>query len=160
MDLGESDAAHLRRAIALAEQALARGDSPFGAVAVGADGTVIGEGVNSARTSGIPTEHAEVLAINTACAIGGETALAGATMYTSTEPCPMCAGALVWAGVRRIVFAASAADQAAAMFGHGPMFDLTCAALIATCPAEIDVSGPHLGDDALQVLRAFRAARS
>lgn len=159
MNLDEPDITHLRRAIALAEQALALGNSPFGAVAVGADGAVIAEGINSARTSGIPTEHAEVVAINTACAEAGDTALVGATMYASAEPCPMCAAALVWAGVAKVVFAATAEDQAAAMFGGGgggAMFDISCAALIATCPAVVEVSGPHLGDEALAVSRKFR----
>jgi len=150
--LNDTDTAHLRRAIALAHQARELGSRPFGAIAIDIAGTLIAESRNSTQISGNPTEHAEIVAINAAWAAGNVDALRGATVYASGEPCPMCAAALVLAGVTRIVFAAAATDISAVL-GEEPMFDITCAALIATTPVPIVVSGPHFGDHALQPFR-------
>ncbi|MFE6921764.1 nucleoside deaminase [Nocardia sp. NPDC057663] len=154
--LTDIDITHLRRAIDLAGQAAARGDRPFGAVTVDRDGRVLAEGTNAVSSSGDVTTHAELVAITTATAAGHAEALRGSTMYASGEPCPMCAAAMVWARVGRIVFAAAAAE-----FGQilpdGPRFALTCADLVATSNVPVEVSGPHLGGEALEVFRAATA---
>ncbi|MDO3647935.1 nucleoside deaminase [Nocardia mangyaensis] len=155
--LTEIDLTHLRRAIALAEQASARGDRPFGAVAVDRAGGVIAEGENAVSTSGDVTTHAELAAITTATAAGRAESLRGATVYASGEPCPMCAAAMVWAQVGRIVFAAAAAEFGPILPG-GPRFALTCAELVATSNVPVEVSGPHLGEEALTVFRAAAAS--
>ncbi|MFF0501288.1 nucleoside deaminase [Nocardia aobensis] len=145
------DSENLRRAIALGEEAGRRGNRPFGAVLVAADGTVVAEGRNEVATSGVVTAHAELAALDAA---GPAANLAGATVYASGEPCPMCSAALVWAGVARIVFAAAEADFTAIIGGH-PRFALGCAEVVAASDAEIAVSGPHLGDEALVPFRRY-----
>ncbi|WP_433264975.1 nucleoside deaminase [Actinosynnema sp. CS-041913] len=98
---------HLRRAIALAAEARAGGNPPFGSLLVGPDGTVLAEERNSSLTDGDITAHPELkLARWAARELDAETA-AGTTMYTSCEPCGMCAGALARSGLGRVVFALS-----------------------------------------------------
>jgi tRNA(adenine34) deaminase len=94
--------------LALFEAALAptTGDVPIGAVVLDVDGTVIGEGRNAREATGDPTAHAEILALRQAAASRGEWRLDGCTLVVTLEPCTMCAGALVLARVRRLVFGA------------------------------------------------------
>jgi tRNA(adenine34) deaminase len=96
---------YMREALALAAQAQAAGEVPVGAVIV-FNGEVIGEGCNSPIAANDPTAHAEMLAIRQACAHIGNYRLEGATIYSTLEPCVMCAGALVAARVSTLVFAA------------------------------------------------------
>ncbi|MFD3745286.1 nucleoside deaminase [Nocardia sp. NPDC058633] len=152
-ELTDIDITHLRRAIDLAGHAAALGDRPFGAVAVAADSAVLAEGVNAVHTTGDVTTHAELVAITLATAAGRAELLRGATVYASGEPCPMCAAAMVWAGVGRIVFAAAAAEFGP-ILPAGPSFELTCAEVVASSNVSVEVSGPHLGEEALAVFRA------
>ena len=96
---------YMRQALALAEQARAAGEVPVGTVIM-LHGEVIGKGRNSAIAANDPTAHAEILAIREACAHIGNYRLEGATLYSTLEPCVMCAGALVAARVATLVFAA------------------------------------------------------
>ncbi|GAA2229618.1 nucleoside deaminase [Herbiconiux moechotypicola] len=97
--------AALQSAVSAAEGARARGDAPFGAVVV-LDGVVVSLESNAVVSSGDPTAHAEVCAIREACRSLGRTSLAGAVLYSSCEPCLMCAAAAVWAGIDSVVYAA------------------------------------------------------
>jgi tRNA(adenine34) deaminase len=90
-------------ALELAREALMAGEVPVGAVVV-ADGGVIGRGRNSPISLGDPTAHAEILALREAARAAGNYRLEEATLYCTLEPCVMCAGALVAARVRRLVF--------------------------------------------------------
>ena len=96
----------MRRALELARSAEAAGDVPVGAVIVGADGAVLGEGFNEREATGDPTAHAELLAIRRAAARVGRWRLDGATLYVTLEPCPMCAGAVACARLPRVVYGA------------------------------------------------------
>lgn len=114
---------HLRRALDLASEHSAGGRcGPFGAVVV-RDGEVLGEGWNQVLDSSDPTAHAEVVAIRAACARLATHDLAGATLYCSCEPCPMCLGALLWARIGRVVFAAGQEDAAAAGFDDKAFYE-------------------------------------
>ncbi len=111
-----ADLAHLREAIALARAGAAGGcGGPFGAVIVH-EGRVVGRGENRVTSTNDPTAHAEMVAIRAACTNLGRFHLAGATLYTSCEPCPMCLAAAYWAHVARIVFACTRDDAAAIGF--------------------------------------------
>lgn len=111
-----TDDLFLARALALAQRASASGDGgPFGAVIV-RDGKIIAEGWNQVVAHGDPTAHAEISAIRSACADLGSFHLTGCTLYTSSEPCPMCLSAAYWARISRIVFANSRAEAAAIGF--------------------------------------------
>jgi tRNA(Arg) A34 adenosine deaminase TadA len=83
-----------------------QGDYAFGCVIV-RGGELIARGRNLGKTNDDPTAHGEMVAIRRCLADHGSAALRGATLYTSGEPCVMCAGAIVWCGIGRLVFAAS-----------------------------------------------------
>ncbi len=106
---------YLRRAIALAEQNVRAGGGPFGAVIV-KDGKIVGEGVNRVTANQDPTAHAEIVAIRAAATALGSHDLRGCEIHTSCEPCPMCWGAILWARIDRIFYAATQVDAAAAGF--------------------------------------------
>ncbi len=101
----------MRRAIALANASVERGGGPFGAVIV-KDGEIIAEGSNSVTLNTDPTAHAEVTAIREACRWLGTFHLEGCTIYTSCEPCPMCLGAIYWAGIEQIFYGNTRKDAA------------------------------------------------
>jgi tRNA(adenine34) deaminase len=100
-----SDETYMRRALDLARQAATAGEVPVGAVLVLAD-TVIGSGRNAPIERCDPTAHAEILALREACAGVQNYRLEGAVLYSTLEPCVMCAGALVAARVGKLVFGA------------------------------------------------------
>ena len=100
-----TDESYMRMALALAHEAEASGEVPVGAVVV-MSGEVVGRGRNSPIERSDPTAHAEILALREACAAAGNYRLEGTTLYTTLEPCVMCAGALVAARIARVVFAA------------------------------------------------------
>jgi len=93
----------MRQALDLARQAAAGGEVPVGAV-VAVEGRVVGRGANSPIGRNDPTAHAEILALREAAQSVGNYRLIGATLYTTLEPCVMCAGALVAARVKTLVF--------------------------------------------------------
>jgi guanine deaminase len=121
---GGSDARWLARAVELATENVAAGGGPFGAVIVGADGRLLGEGQNRVTRDLDPSAHAEVTAIRAACRAVGDFALGGATLYTSCEPCPMCLATSLWARVDRIVFAADRHDAARGGFDDRDFYEL------------------------------------
>jgi len=99
------DAVFMRRALELARQAAANGEVPVGALLV-VSGTVLGSGYNSPIFQRDPTAHAEMAALREAARAAGNYRLDGSTLYVTLEPCVMCAGAIVHARVRRLVFGA------------------------------------------------------
>jgi guanine deaminase len=96
----------LREAIRVAVDNVAEGGGPFGAVVV-RDGEIIARGANRVTASDDPTAHAEVEAIRAACRVLGTHQLDGCEIYASSEPCPMCLGALYWARPAAIYYANS-----------------------------------------------------
>jgi tRNA(Arg) A34 adenosine deaminase TadA len=112
----ENDRGYLLQAIGLAKEGVKNGvGGPFGCIIV-KNGVVIGKGSNAVTSTNDPTAHAEVVAIRDACRQLGDYQLAECDVYTSCEPCPMCLGALYWARPRRVVYAATRHDAAAAGF--------------------------------------------
>lgn len=102
----QKDEQYMRRALDEARQALEEGEIPIGAVVV-AKGRIISRAHNQTETLNDVTAHAEMLAITaTANALGGKY-LTDCTLYVTVEPCPMCAGAIGWAQVPRIVYGAA-----------------------------------------------------
>ena len=112
----------MREAIALSKQSVERGGGPFGAVIV-RDGRVLARASNSVTLLNDPTAHAEVSAIRAACASLGTFDLSGAEIYTSCEPCPMCLGAIYWAGIGKIYYANNKQDAAAIGFDDSFIYD-------------------------------------
>ncbi len=107
------DFEHMERALAAADRALQHGDVPIGCVIVSRSGALLAEAHNRREELGDPTAHAEVLALREAASKVGHWRLEGATVYATLEPCPMCAGALVAARIRRLVYAAADAKAGA-----------------------------------------------
>lgn len=117
------DAAWVSRAVALAVANVADGGGPFGALVV-RDGVLLASGVNRVVPTLDPTAHAEVVAIRGACRELGDFALAGATLYSSCEPCPLCLAATLWARIGRVVYTATRADAEAAGFDDRRFYEL------------------------------------
>lgn len=105
----------LRLAVRLAQENIAHGGGPFGAVIARGD-QIIATGVNRVTAHHDPTAHAEVQAIRAACQALGTFSLEGCDIYSSCEPCPMCLSAIYWAHLSRLCYASSKDDAAAAGF--------------------------------------------
>lgn len=120
--ISEDDRRFMQMAIDLSANNIAEGGGPFGAVIV-KDGEVLAAAANRVVPNHDPTAHAEVLAIREACAKLETFNLAGATIYASCEPCPMCLSAIYWAGIERICFANTKTDAAAINFDDSFIYD-------------------------------------
>ena len=149
------DVAHLRRCIELAGAARAAGNEPFGSLLVGGDGTVLAEAMNTVGGGDI-TGHPELELARWASRHLSPPQREAATMYTSCEHCAMCAGAFLWAGLGRLVFALSGA-QVIAMAPPGPTLDLPVSDVFARGNRTIVVDGPcaELAGEAAEVFAGF-----
>jgi tRNA(Arg) A34 adenosine deaminase TadA len=146
----ERDAHFLRRSFEVARRAVTRGNHPFGAILVGRDGTVLVEAENGYMPSRDGTAHAERLLASHACTTLSPATLGGATLYSSAEPCAMCAGAIYWAGIGRLVYALSEHRLRAITGNHpeNPTLDLPCREVFASGQRSTEVVGPLLEDEA------------
>ncbi|NBB91761.1 MAG: tRNA adenosine(34) deaminase TadA [Gammaproteobacteria bacterium] len=148
----DADTRWMRHALALAERAQAMGEVPIGAVLVGAGGETLGEGWNRVITDADPTAHAEIVALRQAAQELGNYRLPETTLYVTLEPCSMCAGALVNARVKRVVYAA---DDLRAGAHHSVFEVLTSRELNHRC----EVTGGVLAGESAEMLRAFFRSR-
>jgi tRNA(Arg) A34 adenosine deaminase TadA len=130
-----------------AREAAAAGEVPVGAVIV-KDGEVLGAAGNRTLTDKDPTAHAEILAIRQAAARLGSERLIGCDLYVTLEPCAMCAGAISFARIRRLYFAAS--DPKGGAVEHGPRFFAQ-----ATCHHAPEIYGGLRESEAAGLLRDF-----
>ncbi|MBN9534969.1 MAG: nucleoside deaminase [Alphaproteobacteria bacterium] len=147
-----SDEDFMALALAEAETAAARGEVPVGAALVAADGTVLARAGNRIVELRDPTAHAEILVIRTAAAALGNERLTGTTLYVTLEPCALCAGAISFARIARLVFAAEDPKGGAVL--HGPRFFTQ-----PTCHHRPLVSRGGNDEVAGNLLRAFFRAR-
>ncbi|HKZ32507.1 MAG TPA: nucleoside deaminase [Vicinamibacteria bacterium] len=145
------DARHIRRAIELAREARKRGNHPFGALLV-VDGQIVLEAENTVVTQKNPTHHAEMNLVQLAWRELRAEVIGRSTLYTSTEPCPMCTGAIFWSGIRRVVFSLSALELGKMA---GDRFCGPCAALFDRAHEKTEVAGPILADEGRQVHEGF-----
>ncbi|MDO5289993.1 MAG: nucleoside deaminase [Pseudomonadota bacterium] len=148
--LNERDTLYLRHAIALSRTSRQRGNRPFGAVIVSHDGRVLAEAWNSNGETGDCTAHAETSAIRLASPHHSRDELAQATLYSSGEPCVMCAGAIFWANIRRVVYGIDAVRLRSFRGERGDQRDaeLSCRDVFAASPHVIACIGPALIDEA------------
>ena len=113
----------MKKAISLAEENLkTNAGGPFGAVVV-KDGEIIGKGGNRVTSQNDPTAHAEIVAIREAAKNLGSFDLSGCEIFTSCEPCPMCLGAIYWARLDRLYYAATKDDAAKADFDDSFIYE-------------------------------------
>ena len=110
----------MKIALEEAEKAAQRGEVPVGAVLVSPEGTILAQSGNQTEAMADPTAHAEVLVIRTAAALLRSPRLVGCDLYVTLEPCAMCAAAISFARLRKVVFAAY--DPKGGGIEHGPRF--------------------------------------
>jgi tRNA(adenine34) deaminase len=148
---GGMDARFMRRALELAGQAEAAGEVPVGAVLV-LDSQIVGEGFNAPVSQADPSAHAEIRALRAAAARIGNYRLPDSTLYVTLEPCLMCAGAIMHARVRRVVFGAADPKTGAA----GSVVDMFAEPRLNH---HAQVEGGVLADDCVAILRRFFARK-
>ncbi|MFJ4496771.1 nucleoside deaminase [Pseudomonas atacamensis] len=148
----------LRQTIALSQASKQRGRHPFAALVADRDGKVITEaGNNSMPPEGDPTQHAELVAVAAAAKRLSPTELEACTLYTSAEPCCMCAGAVYWTGVGRVVYALSEHALLGLTGDHpeNPTFSLPCREVFARGQRTVSVFGPMLEAEAAEPHKGF-----
>ena len=141
----------MSRALELARQARAAGEVPVGAVIV-KDNRIVAEGFNQPISGNDPTAHAEMIAMRAAARTIGSYRLLDTTLYVTLEPCAMCAGAMVHARIKQLVF--GAADPRAGAVGS--VFNI---AQHAALNHRLEVASGPLADESAALLREFFAAR-
>jgi tRNA(Arg) A34 adenosine deaminase TadA len=146
----ELDELFLRRSFDVARRSLTHGNHPFGAILVDRDGNVLIETENGYMPSHDGTAHAERLLATQACTTFGADVLKTATLYSSAEPCAMCAGAIYWAGIGRLVYGLSEHRLRGVTGNHpeNPTLDLPCREVFKSGQRATEVVGPMLEDEA------------
>lgn len=141
----------LRLSFSLARQARARGDSPFGAVLVDANGHILAQGENQQISTGDCTAHAELVLLREASPRLAPATVATATLYCSAEPCPMCAAAIFWSGVRHVVYGLDTPTLNECLGKPSAQMPARCADVLAQASLPSTVEGPCLGAEAAAV---------
>ena len=154
--MDENDLRFMRVAIDVARKARDKGNHPFGAVLVDEQGHILMEAENTVVTEKDCTGHAETNLIRQASSKYDRDFLARCTLYTSTEPCPMCAAAIFWGNVRRVVYGLSQ-EGLYEMAGEDAeeVLYLSCRELLGKGEKPIEVIGPVLEEEARRVHAGF-----
>ena len=150
LDGCELDEHFLRRSFEVARRAMTHGNHPFGAILVDQDHNVLIEAENGYMPARDGTAHAERLLATEACRTLGADILSQATLYSSAEPCAMCAGAIYWAGIGRVVYGLSEHRLRGVTGNHpeNPTLDLPCRDVFKSGQRPTEVVGPLLEDEA------------
>jgi len=145
-----NDESLLRKSFEVARRAHEAGTHPFGAILVGPDGDVLMEQGNGYMPDHDMTGHAERVLMTRASTTYSTEFLAGCSMYTSAEPCAMCAGAAYWAGLGRVVYGLSERRLKEITGNHpeNPTLDLPCRVVFDAGQRKVEVIGPLLEDEA------------
>lgn len=135
---------YLRRCIGISREARKNGNTPFGAILVDSDGNIVMEQGNIEITEKICTGHAETTLAARASHEFSKDFLWNCTLYTTAEPCAMCAGAIYWANIGRVVYGMTEKQllQLTGSDEQNPTFDLPCREVFARGQKEIQVIGP------------------
>jgi tRNA(Arg) A34 adenosine deaminase TadA len=144
------DEQFLRRCFEVARRSMAHGNHPFGAILVDERGNVLIETENGYMPARDSTAHAERLLATQACRTLDAEMLRNATLYSSAEPCAMCAGAIYWAGIGRVVYGLSEHRLRMLTGNHSenPTLDLPCREVFKVGQRPTEVAGPMLEDEA------------
>ena len=146
----ELDELFLRRSFEVARRSLTHGNHPFGAILVDQNRNVLIEAENGYMPAHDGTAHAERLLATQACTTLSPELLKDATLYSSAEPCAMCAGAIYWAGIGRLVYGLSEYRLRIVTGNHpeNPTLDLPCREVFKSGQRATEVLGPLLEDEA------------
>jgi tRNA(Arg) A34 adenosine deaminase TadA len=158
----DADLHLLRMAFDVARRSREAGDHPFGSVLAGPDGAVLREQTNGYRAEGCDrTAHSEKLLASWAAKTHDLGFLQRCTLYTSAEPCAMCAGAIYWAGIGRVVYGQSEKALKGQTGAHdeNPTLDLPCRLVFSAGQRPTDVLGPLLEDEAAKLQADFWSER-
>ncbi|MEV0323752.1 nucleoside deaminase [Streptomyces sp. NPDC050658] len=139
-----TDLAHLRTAVTVAQRSRDGGNHPFGALLAGPDGAVLLEAENTVTTESNATGHAETNLVRLSTQTYDADFLRTCTLYTSTEPCAMCSGAIYWGNIGRVVYALGE-DELLAMTGandENPTMALPCRDVFKAGQRDLPVIGP------------------
>jgi tRNA(Arg) A34 adenosine deaminase TadA len=147
----------LRQAIAVAGQAREHGNHPFGALLADPDGNVLLSAENTVVTASDATGHAETNLVRLASAAYAASELRDLTLYTSTEPCAMCSGAIYWSGIGSVVYALAEAElyELTGSDDKNPTLVLPCRTVFAAGQRPVVVEGPFPIDEARAVHAGF-----
>ncbi len=164
-DAGPDDPGHmrfLRRSFDVARAARAAGHHPFGAILVGPDGAVLMEQGNGVADGRDMTAHAERVLMTRASQAHPPAFLARCTLYTSAEPCAMCAGAAYWSGIGRVVYGIGESDlkRLTGDNPENPTLDLPCRTVFAAGQRVVEVIGPLLVEEATTLHEGFWRSES
>jgi tRNA(Arg) A34 adenosine deaminase TadA len=162
MDVRPHDEALLRRAFAVAARAREGGDHPFGALLADRDGNVLREQGNGySSEGGDRTAHAERLLASWAARTLSLEELKDCTLYSSAEPCAMCAGAIYWAGIGRVVFGQTERGLKEQTGAHeeNPTLDLPARVIFEAGQRPTEVVGPLLESEAAELQEDFWSAK-
>ena len=148
--LSERDGTYMLHAIAWSRTARERGNRPFGAVIVGSDGTVLAEAYCNTSETGDCTGHAETNAVRIVSKTISREVLRDSTLYSSAEPCVMCAGAIFWSNIGRVVFGIDAVSLRTFRGERAEQRDaeLSCRDVFAASPHTIACVGPVMVSEA------------
>jgi tRNA(Arg) A34 adenosine deaminase TadA len=138
----------MARALDLARDAAKEGEVPVAAIITDADGAVVAEAVNRVERDGDPTAHAEMLAIKSATGIVNNARLEDCDLWVTLEPCPMCAGAISHARIRRLYYGAD--DEKSGGVSNGPRIFSQ-----STCHHKPEVMSGLNGEEAARMLSDF-----
>jgi tRNA(Arg) A34 adenosine deaminase TadA len=157
MPLEPADEDHLMTAIELARRSREKGNHPFGSLLVDPEGTSVLEAENTVVSERDCTGHAELNLVRGAGKRFDSEFLQACTLYASTEPCAMCAGAIYWSGIGRVVYALSSETFRAIVNDEdgGSTLALACREVFARGGRKVEVSGPTLEDRARAVHQGF-----
>ena len=143
----------MREVFAIARRARAHGNRPFGAMLVAGNGAVLAVAENSQVTDGQILAHAEMNLLHRAVQDFTPDVLATSTLYTSAEPCAMCAGAMVWSGISRLVFGLSG-DRLHRLSGFSPQGQVASARdVLATAGRHVEIVGPLFESEAELIVK-------
>ena len=147
----------LRQAIAVARQSREHGNHPFGALLADPDGQVLLSAENTVVTGSDATGHAETNLVRLASAAYATRELRDLTLYTSTEPCAMCSGAIYWSGIGTVVYALAESElyEMTGSDDNNPTLVLPCRTVFAAGQRPVVVEGPFAIDEARDVHAGF-----
>jgi tRNA(Arg) A34 adenosine deaminase TadA len=154
----QGDEVLIRRAIALSEESILKGGRPFGAVIINGAGDIVAEAHAVASVDPRDwTAHSEMQALRKASAILTWDELSRATIYASSEPCPMCAAAIYWCNIRRLVYSVSepAVRALRAPYQRAAGIAIRCEEIFDRCERRVEIVGPLMEEEGLSVHRRF-----
>lgn len=150
------DETFLQRSLALAKESTAKGNLPFGCLLVDSTGSILEEAGNTVSTDKNPIAHCELNLVQQMAGKYTASFLQNCTIYCSVEPCPMCAGAIYWSGIGRVVFALDTNTyNAIGQVDTAALFEIPCQEIVEKGGRKVEVVGPAFHKEAVEFYRSL-----